>query len=208
MAVGDPYATVPQYRAFKRSERDSLFLEWCLEAVSRVLDLKCSQPGNGFNKDDTVTARVYGPRDQIHPIASTAGLVVKLSSGVAINWAGITALVLDTGYELLPHNPAPGWPYTGISLLTSSPVTPIIDPVNYRSSDYRLQVTAIHGWPSVPRAIQRACLELTAILEQSSIFLTNRVQEDATSVIEASPQGRAILKSLYEAYNPYPIGVA
>lgn len=210
MANGDSYCSVPEYRLAKglQSGNDDLALEWQLAAVSRLLDLKLNQP-YGFNVDETVTTRIYGARDQIAPIASTVGLIIKAATGAfPLDWPATTALVADTDYELLPRNPRAGWPYTGINLLTTGPS--VISPSTYRGSvwgtSYRLQITALHGWPAVPEAIKESTIQLTAILRAESPFATDRIQE-LDQAVGTSLQARGILKSLYELYNLAPIGV-
>lgn len=208
MANGDSYATVDDYYKVKdkKSQDDAGILEWQLVAVSRLLDLKLNQP-YGFNQDAVVTTRVYGPGDQIAPIASVTGLVVKTAAtGAAIDWPSIAALVLDTDFELTPLNPRAGWPYTGISFFTSVPYDVVINPSTYRGTNYRTQVTAIHGWPGVPEAIKDSTIRLTSILREESVFTTDRVQE-LDQAVGVSLQARGLLKSLYEVYNPYPVGV-
>ena len=216
MALGDAYASVPEYRLWKGkfSSDDDLVLEWCLEAVSRVIDQKLNQPF-GFNKDVVASTRWYGPGELIAPIATTSGLIVKMSGSYSsIDWASIDALT-STDYELLPRNPQAGWPYTDINIYSlmnryyGNPVTsPVaINPDTYRSPEYRVQITAIHGWPEVPKAIKWATVELTAMLGGESVWSTNRIQE-LDQTIEASPQARSLLKDLMRVYSPMPIGIA
>lgn len=208
MALSDSYASVPQLKAAKAKllSDDDLALARGLRAIARLIDLKANQP-YGFNRDQEVTTRIYAPGDQMAPIAVTTDLVVKASSGWPIVWADVDALVRDTDFELLPRNPRDGWPHTSIRLVGWSSTPPsVFTPQTYMPTDYRVQVTAFHGWPSVPDAIVEANMELLMILRGESPFATDRITELDT-VVNASPQARAILRDLYQLYNPWPIGV-
>ena len=215
MALADSYATPAEYRNHpdisKTSLADDVILGWCLEAISRVIDAKTNQP-YGFNKDDSVTTRIYAGDDRFAPIASTTGLVVKASAASApIDWDDVDAMVLDTDFELLPRNALTGplpKPYTDIKLLGWG-VTPVsqFQPKTYMPSVYRVRVTAIHGWPSVPQQIKWATIVLTAMLGGESIYTTGRINE-LDAAVDASPQARALLRDLWRTLNPLPVAVA
>lgn len=209
MAIGDAYATAQKYRALKQglSAADDILLDLELKAVSRLIDRKTNNPF-GYNKDATVTTRVYLKDEETAPIASTAGLIVKATtSALPITWADVTALTLDTDFELLPRNPISGWPYTALQIIGWASVPPSVwTPQTYNPDTYRVQVTAIHGWPAVPDEIMFATVELTALLRAESPYATDRIQE-LDQVVAASPQARSILKALYAQFNPRPIAI-
>lgn len=206
------YAAPQEYRNHplvnKSSAEDDYFIGRTLEAVSRMLDRKLNEP-YGFHKDTVATTRVYESGQTIVPIASTAGLVVKASGGWPVVWAEIDPLTINEDFELLPQSPLPDHPYTGLYLgpwpYTEWPPL-VLDPTTYRATNYRVQVTAIHGWPAVPAAIKDATIILAATLIGESIYTTGRINE-LDNVVETSPQARMILKSLYQTYNRYPVAV-
>ena len=209
--IGDAYASLPEFRASEdiSSFDDDLQLGWALAAVSRVLDRKLNQP-LGFNKDDAVTTRVYKVGDPIAPIASISGLIVKVSFALAppIIWADIDPLTLDTDFELLPLVPAAGCPWTEINVFNWWRFSEWNwDHQPYMPKHYRIQVTAIHGWPAVPVAIKLATIKLTSMLLGLSPFASNRI-DDAGTLLDVAPQARSLLKSLHQVYNPFPVAVA
>lgn len=213
MALGDAYATPQDYRTHplinQRQGGDNEATAQMLQAVARFLDRKLGQV-YGFNKDAAVTTRVYWGGDEIAPIASTAGLIVKATTSWPPDWASITALVVDEDFELLPLNALTGpesRPYTDIRLAGWSMTPPgTFLPKTYYPTEYRVQVTAIHGWPAVPAAIKQANIILASMLAADSLFASGRIQE-IDQAIDASPQARALLRDLHQAYSRYPVVV-
>lgn len=205
------YAYVPEYRAAKdkTTSDDDLVIERQLKAISRYIDMKLSPLF--FWKDDEVSTRTYQKYDQIAPFYSTTGLVVKASTGSAINWASVTALTLDTDFELLPINalsgPEPQF-FTGINLLSWG-MTPVgtWQPKYYVPDDYRYRITALHGSSSVPDAIVEATIELTAILRLESPRATNSINE-LNQVLSTSRVAQGIIAELLGVYHPTGIVVA
>lgn len=202
---------MPEYRLTKALEsgRDDLALERQLAAVSRLLDRKLNQP-YGFNVDATVTTRIYGPGDNIAPIASLIGLIVKAATGTPIDWSSVTALTINEDFETLPYGalsgPEPA-PITALRLVGWGAQPPSVwTPKTYIPDDFKVQVTALHGWPAVPEAIKEATIQLTAILRAESPFATDRIQE-LDQAVGTSGQARAILKALYEVYNAMPVAI-
>lgn len=215
MAITDAYFTPQEARAYgKPAERgvDDVVLEAQILGVCRFLDRELGWASTGFNRDSAVTTRVYAPDDEIDPIASLTGLVVRATTASPpITWASVTPLVLDTDFELLPRNAAQGAeprPWTTLRLFgwTASPVG-AFEPKYYQPSDYRVQVTAIHGWPAVPPAIKWKAIELLDILRGKSIFATEQIT-DVDTTLRTSIQARGILRGLSQVYSRYPVAVA
>lgn len=210
MAIGDPYATPEEFRSFKgaNSAREDTMLLIQLRAVSRLLDQKLNQP-YGFNRDadGSPSVAIYGPRDLPRPIADSTDISVKTAyAGSAIDWDAATALVLDSDYELTPTNPAPGYPWTGISLYGYGPTPDIIQIGSYRGrsqSQIRVRVEALHGWPAVPDAIKWATIELVSILRGEGIFATGRISELGGATIDSSPEARRLMRDLYRQFDPF-----
>lgn len=212
MAISDAYATVSELKAFKPrfSSDDDAALGSGLKAIARYLDRKLNWP-SGFNKDGTATTRVYpGSGGRVlmltHSVASLAGIQVKVNDSYDGDFAGETALAAGVyglrgeGGVLDPDKGPEPRPWTQLYL-------PGWSTKGEWTKDYRVQVTAIHGWPAVPEAIHFANMELLLIIRGESTFSTDRIQE-MDSVVSTSPQARAILKGLSEVYNRYPVAVA
>jgi hypothetical protein len=106
-----------------------------------------------FYADPTTTVRSYSPRDRTFPvsygekilvddIASTTGLVVEV--GRDSSWTAVTS------YDTEPDNALADYkPITGLIRLNANWTT---------VASNRVRVTAKHGWPAVPQAVQQATL--------------------------------------------------
>lgn len=186
MAVTDAYATAADYRSLTgktdTAQDDEIIRD--LTAISRYLDGKLER---FFNCDNTDSIRYYMPDSSI-------------STLYIDDLVSITELAIDsdgefgeelTDYYLLPMNapygPEPR-PYTAIKLKSST-----------FPADTRVRVTGIHGWPSIPEAIQRATIHLAAILRIESPRATRRVSE-LGDVMEASPDAMSIIRQLTDRY--------
>lgn len=215
MATTDAYATPAEYRksAVHISDDDTDVLTRDLLAISRLIDRRLDRL-SGFAKDASATTRVYHVRsarptrpdwaESENPWlygGATRILDVEDIGGAvtSIKWdsqrTGTYDVTLTTDdYELLPSNASVhGEPYRQISL------TPWGDYSSFPSGS-RVQVIAIHGWPSVPAGIKVACIELTAMLRGESEYSTNRIQElDSIEVV--APQARKVINDLMTTYH-------
>lgn len=208
MAIGDAYATVGEYRSHidKDSSEQDTAIAVDLLATSRWLERRLGV--ETFNKDETTSVRVYiGKGSSVLKlltddgrqagIASTGSLSIKVDDDDDGSFADETALA-TSDYELRPLNAAVGpepKPWTSIVLPTwSSRGT--------WSAGRRIQVTAQHGWPSVPSAIKEACIIFTAMIRgDASEWLSGQVST-LDQVESVSPQARKMLRDLLMVYSP------
>jgi hypothetical protein len=203
MSVADSYANAEAYRARIRktdSGQDSS-IEDDLLAVSRYIDRRLNR---FFTKDDSPVARVGTPgfdmvldRDGVlfvDDIASLTGLEIRVDDDRdgLFNDQG---LLVSTDYQVRPINapygPEPR-PWTQIYLV----------PWGTRRAwffGYQVQITALWGWPAVPKAIEVGCIHLTSILRLESSRATRTVNE-LGQVLSTSRQAQDILTELIDAY--------
>ncbi len=124
-----------------------------------------------------------------HDIASSAGLVVKSDD----NGDGTAEITLAaTDYRLSPENAAldpEAKPWLGLRLNTWGAVSVWVPGRLY-------EVTAVFGWPAVPKAIERATIHLAAILRLESPRSTRRIAEGFSEAFESSIQAQDILADL------------
>lgn len=198
MAITDSYATVEDYRALagRLDGAQDETIKDDLDAVSRYME-GCLH--RFFTNDAAVVNRIYVPRQTsrcmyIDDIATTTGLVIKVDTdrdGVFTDedaWAA-------TDYELWPRNADKGpepQPWDEL-------VIPMYSTKYAFAAGYPVQVTARFGWPSVPSAIKRSCIELTRILRLESPRASNRFN-DMGEVLMSTRRARDIIEDLTKAY--------
>lgn len=199
MPVTDAYATAAAYRAIfgaNDASGDVALLD-DITAVSRYLDWKLER---FFTKDTAVVARIYVPEvytDSLYvaDIASTSGLLIKVDTnrnGVFTDESAFAA----TDYQLKPLNADKGSdprPWNCIY------IPPWSSKGNFQPG-YQVEVTAIYGFPSVPKAIERAVCHLTGILRLDSPRATARIPESMDQTFSASKMATSILTELVTAY--------
>jgi len=115
---------------------------------------------------------------------------IKIDEDQDGDFSDETALAASD-YELIPRSAPYGSeprPYTAIELTTWGTKGCFVPGA-------RVEVTGVHGWPSVPAAIKRACIQLTAILRLDSPRAQRQVT-DLGQVVEMSPQGAGIVRDL------------
>ena len=194
MAIDSAYATAEQYRAAidrtDTSDDDEILLD--LKAISRYIEGKLQR---FFNKDAEDVSRIY-----TCPKTSDTLRIDDLSELTSIeidtNIDGTYNVTLDSDdYELLPVNanlgPEPR-PYTQIWLTDWGDYSAF-----YKGQ--RIKVTGKFGWPSVPEAVKRATIHLTAILRLETPRATRRIPE-LGEAIEASPDAQHIIRQLTDNY--------
>lgn len=166
MALGDPYATLAELKAYMwQSLQDTNVydgtLTTVLDSVSREIELHCDRQ---FNKADTVSVREFGPEDvftiredggvthwaSVDDFWDTTGLVIESGTDYATAWT-------QSDYSLRPRNGVvngqPGWPFWEIHAKT---------PASFSFGSDGLRVTAKWGWASVPAPVKQACLILAS----------------------------------------------
>ncbi len=155
MALGDPYATLDDLKAYLSMQEDSRFdtsLTQALESVSDEIEQYCNRQ---FNKVTSATARefpvLYTGHAVIDDFHVTTGLVIESRSGTAsyVTWTA-------ADYDLYPLNGVvdgqTGWPYNKIKPSAAGSQSLV--------RGGRLRVTAQWGWTAVPAPVKQACLIL------------------------------------------------
>ena len=213
MAIDSRYITVPDIKklfSILQSDDDEL-LSVSIDAMCRVFDRKLGWPA-GFKEDAAVTTRLYvGDGSRLlrlnHAIASTTGFEVKIDTDNDGSFADETALTSDDyqmqgqAGDLNPDKGPMARPWVQIYIPTWSTT------YGYWPEGHQAQVTALHGWPvKCPEQVRLGVGHCVAMLGGHSIFTTGRIQE-LDSVVDASPQARAILRDLWQTLNRYPVGV-
>lgn len=203
-AVTDGYATAAEYRAaIKKSDSsvDAAILT-DLKGMSRVIEVAT---GRFFTKDAAAVARLFDQRWRVDrdtgfyklrvgDIASTSNFAIKVDTDRDGSFADETAWDA-ADYELWPLNAplgAEAWPWDTIAVPSwSTKSAPV---------GLRVQVTAIWGWPAVPEAIKRACIELTGILRLETPRANRTLNLTVNEVTSMSRQAADIISALQEAY--------
>ena len=155
MALGDPYATLPELKARLdiADSIDDTRLTDALANASREIE---TYAGRQFNDAGAATARVFPARTcalaVVDDFSTTTGLVVATdATGDGVFETTWTA----ADYELEPLNGVvggvSGWPYYRISAAGTRAF-----PTGLRRAV--VQVTARWGWTAVPAPVKDACL--------------------------------------------------
>lgn len=199
MAVTDAYATAATYRGLvsKSDTGEDAEILTDLTAISRYMERRL---GRWFTLDASAVARVY----------ETTLLSNQPKSLFIDDLVALTSIKVDedddgsfadesawasTDYELLPHNatdgPEPG-PYTQIH----------IPPWSSKDlwGNHHVEITATFGWPTVPSAIEQACVQLTGILRLETPRATRSVNVGAETVLETSRAAQDIVTGLSAVY--------
>lgn len=162
MALGDPYATLTEMRAYLGADdtKDDAKITDALNSVSREIEKYC---GRQFNLAGVATARIYYPDSRwlakTDDFATVTGLVIAVDSN---NDGVYETTWTSADYQLEPLNNVvegeSGWPYNTIRAV-STQTFPTAGMANSRAP---LQVTAAWGWTAVPSPVKQACLILGA----------------------------------------------
>lgn len=147
------YVTVEALRDHLRidDQDDGPRLSAVITAVSRAIDEHC---GQFFYSTSGTSARVFTPGDvgwvDVHPFATTTGLAVKTGTDGTYG----TTWTITTDFIVKPDN---GLDAAGQTVAYNRLVAvgSLGFPVSVRPT---VQVTANWGWPSVPGAVEEACL--------------------------------------------------
>lgn len=152
MALGDPYITLAELRAYMgiTVDGDDAELEDAIASVSREIERHC---GRQFNRADAATPRTYRPTtsgwSHVDDFWTTDGLVVEVDSSGRGDWVTVDDV------EVEPHGGVvdgqEGWPYYKIA--TALP---------WLGRRATLRVTAKWGWESVPAPVKQAAKILAA----------------------------------------------
>lgn len=159
MALGDPYATLPELkeRLDIGDTTDDTRLTASLASASREIEAWC---GRQFNNAGTASPRVYrvgrGDLLTVDDFSTTSGLVVAADDNddgaFETTWA-------SSDYQLEPLNGVvsgvAGWPYYRIRAVGSRTF-----PTGHLRS--AVQVTAQWGWATVPAPVKEACMMIAS----------------------------------------------
>lgn len=165
MAIGDPYATLPELKEYlgqQGATANDDSLTDALQSVSEEIENHCNRQ---FNTDNVATARRYEPRDfktvLVDDFHTEVGLIVETDSG----GTGSFDIQFDSSqYELFPTDGIvsgqPGWPFNKVRAVSG-----LYFP-KYANQPWRrkavVRVTAQWGWASVPAPVKQACLIMAA----------------------------------------------
>lgn len=155
MALNDPYATVPEYRAdvTKSSGGSDTVLAAQLQGASDHLSLRLRRrfglaaAPNAYLLDGNGEVLLW-LAGSVPDIANLTGLVVKVDADG--DYTPELTLVKDTDYWLEPATPEPGWPYEALRVHPSSAQVS-----EWPEGPRTIEVTATWGWPAVPDMIKR-----------------------------------------------------
>lgn len=209
MAVSDAYATPAEYRALlgKDDLSEDAEIAQDLLAVSRLIDRWCARH---FTRDDAPTSRDFlapasGP---VYPEAENPWRYARGQTLLEVDdlSEAPTQVLVDedadgtpetavTGYTLWPTNAPAGSeprPYLGL-LLQSWSSRQVWPPGRL------VRVTARFGWPAVPAAIRRACIEFTGLLRLETPRAVRRTT-DAGEILEANRQAQDLIQELVRQY--------
>lgn len=217
MAIDSAYATAAEYRAGISPQKSDAShdeeIENDLLAITRYINTELGRSETGFNKDAAAVTRTYMGKyagfvdpDSENPWKYARGnrllcideLVSVTSVQTDEDGDGTvdTSWTLNTDYQLYPLNAALGpepRPYIALYI-------PDWTTQQMRWPPGRLiAVNGIWGWPAVPPAIKRACIQLTAILRLESPRATSQVN-DVGAVLSTSGVAQSIIQRLMQNY--------
>lgn len=207
-AVTDAYATAATYRgiADKDDTSEDTEIDVDLLAVTRYLTRKL---GQFFTKDAAVVARIYegsgAPRlyltshEHVPGIATLTGLIV--TADVAANYVPATVLTINTHFWACPRDADKGAearPWRYLELIPGNALL-----ANWPSRPSAAEITAVYGWPAVPKAIEIGTCHLTALLRlETPRSVVNRT--DIGDILGASGEARGIVQDLIQQYGVLP----
>ncbi len=219
MPVTDAYATAAQYRTGlspgkSDTSSDAEILN-DLTAISRILEREL---GRFFTRDASDVARTFYPQSRVPAVNPEAENPFNYGSRPRLQrWLTIpdlsaapTSIIIDTAragtfpgaalastdYELFPQDAAFGAearPYNAIYLPLWSSNLGFLPQA-------RVHVTGRWGWPSVPLPIQRATIQLTAILRLESPRASSSISEGTGAIIGMSKIAQDIITRLSRQY--------
>lgn len=155
MALGDPYTTLPEIKAYLGMQEDDRYdvpLSDAVDSVSREIEGFCNRQ---FNKQTGVTTRTYVADSagfvRVDDLWTDVGLVITSGVGYGTTWA-------LGSYDLYPLNGVvdgqTGWPYSKIKVSDIG--------ANTFVRGQKIQVTASWGWSAVPAPVEQACKIMAA----------------------------------------------
>jgi len=223
MPVTDAYTDAATYRGRlgKNDAGQDTAILVDLTAVSRFIDRKCHR---FFTQDGSAVARLFYPQGYyrgdpeaenpwryvqgartlwVDDIATSAGLQIVVDDGRDGSFSGDTAWA-STDYQLLPLNADKG--------PEPKPFTSIFVPTWSSKSGFNpgslIQVTAVWGWPSIPKAIVAATIQLTGILRLDSPRATERIPEAMDAAFDESPTAQKLIAELMTVYMRHDLVIA
>lgn len=163
MAVTNGYCTLAQVKAALRitDSTDDTLIEGSIESASRLID---GHTARNFFSAGTAT-RLFSAPDVLYcPVDDMAGTAITIQTSTQANGTfDVTFAASD--YQLEPLNgilDGIAWPYDRIRAVGDY-AFPMVS-ANF-GEQALVKVTAVWGWPAVPKAVETA-----AILQSSRLF--------------------------------------
>ena len=203
-AVTDFYFTAQEAKDYisKTDAADDAKIKRMAATISRLYEARTHQ---FFTKDAAVVNRIFWGdgtsclrvcgQNNVPGIASTSGLVVTIDRDNDGSFADETA-VSSSDYELRPLHAALGpqaapWKEIVLHGLGSPTDT-------YWPRGYRVQVTAMFGWPAVPDSVKENCLALFDIWWNRDP--RGAGISDLDTVIARNPQALSLMKKIEQLH--------
>lgn len=172
MALGDPYVTLPDFKAYTSVPLDNSRLDDiatdAIQSASDEIEKFCNRQ---FNRSEEATARRFKPLTSsvvyTSDFWSEEGLIISIDT---LGTRSYTTTLVAGDYELHPLDGIvdgqPGWPWYRIELINGHRF-----PLGYSS----VRVTAKWGWEAIPDTIKTA----------------TRMQANETFAMKGAPLGVA-----------------
>ena len=156
MAITNGYVTLAQVKAALRitDSVDDTLIEGAVESASRLIDGYCAR---NFYQSGTVTRYFATPDSLICQTDDLAGTAITIESNPAGDGNWVTWAATD--YQLEPLNgnlDGIAWAYDRVRAISD-----YVFPTGNQFADEGealVRITGVFGWPSVPKAIETACL--------------------------------------------------
>lgn len=197
MAVTDAFETAANYRAVidKTDTGEDAEILTDLTAIARFMERELRGEGRHFTKDAGNVARTFKPEGNF-PELWVDDFVSVSTLKIDDNFDGTAeTVVVAADYVLKPRNAAVGAePRAFTSIEMTNTGTRL-----YFYANTVVEVTGVWGWPSIPEAIKRASIHLTAILRLE----TPRAQATVSEIgqlMQMSPKAMGIIDRLGEVY--------
>jgi hypothetical protein len=193
----NPYLSLEDLQASLGATTDiaAVDYELAIEAASRWIDARCSDPARGivrhFWRDASATTRTYQATSpwlvRTGDFDTTTGVTVETEA------AGVWTLLASTAWQAEPFVRINDYPYTCITATGYTALFPLgLKP--------RVRVTARWGWAAIPQAVAQACQILAVSYLLGKDVISN---EDGYSMGSKGPQDpEALAEHLLRPYLP------
>ena len=169
MAIGDPYATLAEFKQYLMTQQqnvtaDDALMTSCLMIASQWLEEHCNRQ---FNLATVESPRIYQPSFdpkycKVDDFVMSSGFSLRTDPGGTGNF---DVLWQPIDYELKPLNNIVGGRYRPYNELHA--VSGLWFPHITFRRDGTVQLTALWGWESVPVQVNQACIMMAAEIFKS-----------------------------------------